>query len=220
MTTTLAGRFSIGSPNSPASAAPRRSAHTRESAVSSTRGAHANIGPAATAYPSLTFVAYHSGYEITEAEEGPYTEADADVGTNRLITSLREAGIGPGGNVYGELGSTWFLATARPREAAHVIGKLLVALGEDNILWGTDSVWYGPTQQLLDSFRAFQIPLDMQEEFGYPALTAQAKEKILSRNAARLYGLDLDELRHNAEDDDLAWLKEAAGYYQANGNPT
>ena len=183
-------------------------------------GSPRDIGPAATAYPSLTFVAYHSGYEITEAEEGPYTEADADVGTNRLITSMREAGIGPGGNVYGELGSTWFLATARPREAAHVIGKLLVALGEDNILWGTDSVWYGPTQQLLDSFRAFQIPLDMQEEFGYPALTAQAKEKILSRNAARLYGLDLDELRHNAQDDDLAWLKEAAGYYQANGNPT
>lgn len=182
-------------------------------------GSPRDIGPAAAAHPDLTFVTYHSGYEITEEEEGPYTEETSDIGTNRFVKSLRDSGIGPGGNVYGELGSTWFLATARPREAAHVIGKLLVALGEDNIVWGTDSVWYGPTQQLLDSLRAFQIPLDMQEEFGYPSLTDEIKDKILSRNAARIYGLDLDELRRNAENDDMAWLKEAAEYYGAKGSP-
>jgi hypothetical protein len=183
-------------------------------------GSPRDIGPAAVAYPDLTFVAYHSGYEISEAEEGPYTEETSDVGTNRFVKTLRENGIGHGGNVYAELGSTWFLATARPREAAHVIGKLLVAVGEDNILWGTDSIWYGPTQQLLDSFRAFQIPVDMQEEFGYPAFTDTAKEKILSRNAARLYGLDLDQLRHNAQNDELVWVREAAEHYQAKGNPS
>src|SRR5262249_43352439 len=149
-------------------------------------GSPRDIGPAAAAYPDLTFIAYHSGYEVTDAEEGPYTDATADVGTNRLVETLRANGMGHGGNVYAELGSTWFLASARPREAAHVLGKLLVALGDDNIVWGTDSVWYGPTQQLVDSFRAFQIPLDMQEEFGYPALTDATKDKILSRNAARL----------------------------------
>src|SRR5262249_42283533 len=140
-------------------------------------------------------------------------------GTNRLITSLKDAGIGHGANAYGELGSTWFLATARPREAAHVIGKLLVALGEDNIVWGTDSIWYGPTQQLVDSFRAFQIPVEMQEEFGYPALTDDIKDKILSRNAARLYGIDLDTLRTNAQNDDMAWLKDAAEFYRSKGSP-
>lgn len=30
---------------------------------------------------------------------------------------------------------------APPLEAAHVLGKLLLAVGEDRILWGTDSVW-------------------------------------------------------------------------------
>jgi predicted TIM-barrel fold metal-dependent hydrolase len=95
-----------------------------------------------------------------------------------------------------------------------------VALGEDNIVWGTDSVWYGPTQQLLDSFRAFQIPVEMQEEFGYPALTPAIKDKILSRNAARLYGLDLDEVRRNAENDELVRVREAAEYYRTHGNPT
>ena len=182
-------------------------------------GSPRDIGPAALAYPDLTFVAYHSGYEITEEEEGPYSEADANIGTNRFIKTLKDSGIGPGGNVYGEPDRRGSWPLPAP-EAAHVIGKLLVGLGEDNILWGSDSVWYGPTQQLIDSFRAFQIPLDMQEEFGYPALTPQAKDKILSRNAARLYGLNVNELRHNAENDDLMWLKEAAEYYQAKGNPT
>ena len=82
----------------------------------------------------------------------------------------------PHSNVYAELGSTWFLMLRRPREAAHVLGKLLLAVGEDRILWGTDSVWYGPPQSLIDAFRAFRIPESMQEEFGYPELTIAVQE--------------------------------------------
>jgi uncharacterized protein len=122
--------------------------------------------------------------------EGPYTEASADRGVNRLISSVRGAGIGPGGNVYAELGSTWWHLLRRPDEAAHVIGKLLVAFGEDNILWGTDSIFYGSPQGQIEAFRAFQIPVEMQERHGYPPLTDRAKAKILGHNAARLYGID------------------------------
>jgi hypothetical protein len=183
-------------------------------------GSPADVGPAAAAHPNLSIVAYHSGYEITEDEEGAYSDETAHVGTNRLVTSLRDAGMAPGSNVYAELGSTWFLATSRPREAAHVLGKMLLAVGEDNVLWGTDGIWYGATQQLIDSFRAFQIPLAMQEEFGYPALTPGIKDKILSRNAARLYGIDLAQARHNLENDDLAWLREAYAYYVRKGSPS
>ena len=50
---------------------------------------------------------------------------------SRLVTSLTDAGIGPGANVWAELGSTWFLMLRRPSEAAHVIGKLLAAVGPD-----------------------------------------------------------------------------------------
>jgi hypothetical protein len=42
----------------------------------------------------------------------------------------------------------------KPREAAHVLGKLLLAVGPDRILWGTDSVWYGPPQSLIDVMAA------------------------------------------------------------------
>jgi predicted TIM-barrel fold metal-dependent hydrolase len=149
-----------------------------------------DVGPAAAAFPDVTFVVYHSGYEPDASEEGAHTD-DPDRGVSRLVTSLAAAGLKPGANVYAELGSTWFLMLRRPREAAHVLGKLLLAVGEDRILWGTDSVWYGAPQHLIDAFRAFRIPEWMRDQFGYPALTDTAKAKILGANAAQLYGLDV-----------------------------
>jgi predicted TIM-barrel fold metal-dependent hydrolase len=136
----------------------------------------------------VSFVVYHSGFEVAQ-REGPYVDDGAAVGVNRLIRSVREAGIGPGENVYAELGSTWWHLLRRPDEAAHVIGKLLVAFGEDNILWGTDSIFYGSPQGQIDAFRAFQIPEEMQTRFGYPPLTRGVKAKILGWNAAGLYGI-------------------------------
>ncbi len=148
-----------------------------------------DVGPAARDHPDARFVVYHSGYE-TSGDEGPYTEATRDVGVNRLITSLLDAGIGPGGNVYAELGSTWRSVMGAPEDAAHVLGKLLVHLGEDNVVWGTDSIWYGSPQDQIQAFRAFQISEELQERHGYPALTPERKAKILGLSSARLYGVD------------------------------
>jgi predicted TIM-barrel fold metal-dependent hydrolase len=149
-----------------------------------------DIGPVAVRYPDLVFVVYHSGYELDpDGREGPYDEASSGRGVNRLIASLEESGVAPGSNVYAEIGSTWYLALRRPEEAAHILGKLLLGVGEDRILWGTDSVWYGSPQSLIDAFWSFQIPERLQVEFGYPPLTEQVKQKILWRNAAALYGV-------------------------------
>ena len=102
---------------------------------------------------------YHSGWE-PNAPEGPYRgdiPAEQQRGVDRLVTSLHGAGIGPNGNVYAELGSTWFNLTRNLDAAAHVLGKLLVQLGPERILWGTDSIWYGSPQGQIDAFRAFTI---------------------------------------------------------------
>jgi len=148
-----------------------------------------DIGPAAAAFPDISFVVYHSGYERDPTgQEGPYEpDTPAPNGVDRLVRSLADAGIRPGANVYAELGTTWFLMLRRPVEAAHVLGKLLVVLGPERVVWGTDSAWYGSPQPLIDAFRAFEIPERMQEDFGYPALTRAAKERILSANAQELY---------------------------------
>jgi hypothetical protein len=154
-----------------------------------------DVGPAAANHPDLSFCIYHSGFEAA-LTEGPYVGDDAGAdaiaatGVDRLIASVRAAGIGPGGNVYAELGSTWWNLITRPDEAAHVLGKLLVAFGPDNILWGTDSIWYGSPQGQIEAFRAFEITSELQERHGYPALTADVKAKVLGLNAARLYGID------------------------------
>ena len=185
-------------------------------------GSPRDVGPASSAFPDIDFVIYHSGYEFPTSEapeEGPYTEETADQGVNRLVKSLRDAGIGVGSNVYAELGTTWFCLIRRPEEAAHVLGKLLLAVGEDNVIWGTDSIWYGPSQVSIDAFRAFQIPLEMREEFGYPELTPALKAKVFGLNAARIYGIDADAARERTRSDDTAWVRAALAEYAASGSP-
>ena len=148
-----------------------------------------DVGPAARDNPDATFTIYHSGYE-SGGEEGPYDQATRDRGVNRLISSLLDAGLAPGSNVCAELGSTWRALMGAPNQAAHVLGKLLVHMGEDNVLWGTDSIWYGSPQDQIQAFRAFEITHEFQERFGYPALTPVIKAKILGLNAARFYGVE------------------------------
>jgi hypothetical protein len=150
--------------------------------------------------------------------EGPYDEAleedeaaatsntvggyPLNRGVNSLIWSLRKSGIGPNGapmragvphtNVYAECGGVWpNLMTGRKEEAEHYWGKLLKYVGEDRIVWGTDCLWFGSAQPVIQAFRSFEISEDFQERFGYPALTQARKEKILGQNAARLQNIRL-----------------------------
>jgi predicted TIM-barrel fold metal-dependent hydrolase len=148
-----------------------------------------DVGPAAAAHPDLSFVVYHSGYE-TGVQEGPYDPARPNAGIDRLLASLDAAGIGPGGNVWCELGSTWRAVMGDPDQAAHVLGKLLVAVGEDRVVWGTDSIWYGTPQDQIQAFRAFQISSELQERHGYPELTPALKAKVLGLTSSTLYGVD------------------------------
>jgi predicted TIM-barrel fold metal-dependent hydrolase len=167
-----------------------------------------DIGPAAAAHPDVTFVVYHSGWE-PGIPEGPFQEADPQ-GVDRLIASLRDNGIGAGGNVYAELGTTWFNLMRSATEAAHVLGKLLAYLGPDNILWGTDSIWYGSPQQQIVAFRSFEISAQLQDEFGYPALSPAVKRKILGANAAGVYGVQPQAVRCTFTREELAEIRQSS----------
>jgi predicted TIM-barrel fold metal-dependent hydrolase len=149
----------------------------------------ADVGPAARKHPDSKFVVYHSGFEA-RGYEGPYTYATADIGVNRLIASMKKAEIGPNENVYAELGSTWWYVMRTPTTAAHVLGKLLKYVGEDNVVWGTDCIFYGSPQDQIQAFRAFYISDEFQDRYGYPKLTKRIKAKVLGLNAARLYEVE------------------------------
>ncbi len=167
-----------------------------------------DIGPAAAANPDIDFVIYHSGYE-SGVVEGPYDPAAPNAGVDRLLASVESAGLKPGSNVHAELGSTWRSVMADPDQAAHVLGKLLVAFGAENVVWGTDSIWYGSPQDQIEAFRAFEITEAFQEQYGYPALTPAIKDAILGLNAARLYGLEPDNVTCEFTGEQLRELREA-----------
>jgi predicted TIM-barrel fold metal-dependent hydrolase len=149
-----------------------------------------DVPRAARDFPDVSFIVYHSGFERTGLPEGPYTAATAEVGVNRLITAMRREGVGPNQNVYAELGSVWWTIMRDPTQSAHVLGKLLKYVGEDNVLWGTDCIFYGSPQDQIQTFRAFQISSELQERHGYPALTRELKAKVLGLNGARVYGVE------------------------------
>lgn len=189
-------------------------------------GSPRDFGVAANRFPDIKFVAYHSGFEpgdgtpTEETREGPYEEATSHVGVNRLVESIHANGVQPGSNIYAELGTTWFCLIKRPIEAAHVLGKLLNAVGDDNVLWGTDGIWYGPTQAAVDAFRAFQIPEWMQETYGYPELTPERKAKILGLNAAKVYGIDPALAQQRKNTGELAWINKVVEEFRLTGTPT
>src|SRR5690606_30676500 len=77
------------------------------------QGYEANASPVdivrtAAAAPDIKFLVYHSGYERMRDESHPYDSSASDqFGVDRMIKALEETNIGPDGNVYAELGSTW-----------------------------------------------------------------------------------------------------------------
>jgi predicted TIM-barrel fold metal-dependent hydrolase len=157
-----------------------------------------DVGRIARRYPDVNFLIYHSGY-VQGQKEGPYDPKKTD-GIDALVTSLQANGVKPGGNVYAELGSTWRLMMRDPDTAAHGLGKLLKHCGESNVLWGTDSIWYGSPQDQIQAFRTFQIAPDLRERHGYPEITPALRAKVFGLNALKVYAIPQDVLRRHVTD--------------------
>ena len=176
-----------------------------------THNGPADLVAAAALYPDMQFVVYHGAYE-RETTEGPYDAGRAAVGINSLVKALDDHRIPPNANVWAELGTTWRETLDRPTEAAHVLGKLLSRVGQDRVLWGTDAIWYGSPQPQIMAFRAFEISAELQERYGYPALTDELKRKVLGLNASSLLGIDPEATRCAFDADGL---KEARASHAA-----
>jgi hypothetical protein len=171
-----------------------------------------DVGRVAKRYPDVNFLIYHSGF-VTGKTEGPYDAQRSD-GIDALVTSLRENNIKPGSNVYAELGSTWRFLMRDPDAAAHALGKLFKHVGEDNVLWGTDSIWYGSPQDQIQAFRTFQISDALAAKHGYGKITPALRAKVFGRNALAVYKIPADVLKkHLADDkvtrDRIAYLERA-----------
>ncbi len=175
-----------------------------------------DIGVVAKRYPDMIFMIYHSGFE-TQRAEGAFDPAKAEAGVDSLVKSLIDNGVKPNANVYAELGSTWRFLMRDLTQGAHVWGKLLKHVGENNVMWGTDCIWYGSPQDQIQAFRAFQISDELVAQHGYPKLTKELKAKIFGFNAAKIYGVDVPAQRKRAASDALSREREA---YAAERDPS
>jgi len=163
---------------------------------------------AAKDFPDLEFLLYHSGFlgvqaiDLEKARQGevPWTSEFCRMKT--LHPELK--------NIYMEIGSTFAqLVITEPQICAHVLGQLTRAFGEDHVLWGTDSIWYGTPQWQIEAFWRFQIPEWMREKYGYPEISQRVKAKVFGLNAARVFGVDVEATRHQLPTDYLSHMKMA-----------
>jgi predicted TIM-barrel fold metal-dependent hydrolase len=164
-----------------------------------------DIPKAATDYPDFNFVIYHAcirpGFWVLNAltdirsgrlRNGP-GEFDVGVGlpggVPDILWSTEFAYISqPFRNVYAEIGTTFASCVITfPTVCAHLFGQWMKIMGEDRILFGSDSVHYGSPQWQIEALWRFQIPEQIRKDWGYPPLSQGAKRKILGLNAARLY---------------------------------
>jgi hypothetical protein len=113
-------------------------------------------------------------------------------------------------NVYPEIGSFFGpLVVYNPIAAMHGMGKNIKYYGADHVVWGTDCLWWGSPQWVIDAFKRFQISDEMCEKFGYKKISKDDKAKILGLNAARIYGIDVKKKRNKLPSDALSRLKTA-----------
>ncbi len=180
-----------------------------------------DIAVAAKDFPDLNFIVYHSGMQHMVSSLPPGKSGIGEDGNLPWVTDLcRDIDADPSlTNVYAELGTVFaFSVVTHPEIAGHLLGQLMKSFGPDRILWGTDCIWWGSPQWLIEAFRRFQIPEALQEQYGYPAITDADREKIFGLNGARVYDIDVDAVREAFPGDQLSAAKTA--YREAGGQPT
>jgi len=160
-------------------------------------------------WPQLNFVTYHSCiqdsfFDFFALQAIRETEA----GTRPLMNGVPNIDwvtpfavlTAPFKNSFAEIGTTFASSVVTfPTVTAHILGQLMKFKGHNQILFGSDSVWYGAPQWQLEALWRFQIPEAIREKWGYPKLTEAAKRKILGLNAARIYELPVGTVRTNAD---------------------
>jgi uncharacterized protein len=167
-------------------------------------------------FPDLNFIIYHSGWHptarLTEAQRG---NAQYIPWISELMDIVKRNNLR---NVYFELGSTWNGTSAgRPEVAMHLFGQLLNLGMENNIIWGTDSIWGGSPQSQIERFRRFQISDEVANKYGYKQVTPELKAKVFGLNAARIYKVDVKAKRAAIKTDKIAAQREE---YQQNPQPS
>ncbi|NUM55156.1 MAG: amidohydrolase [Candidatus Hydrogenedentes bacterium] len=173
-----------------------------------------DVEKAALAHPDISFIVYHSAMKHGPGEpefdkDGTFNPETGDFEWHRELMAIKKRNPGMN-NVYCEIGSAFgTLAIVHPQLAQHLIGQNIKHYGVDHVIWGTDCLWWGSPQWVIDAFKRLEISDELCEKYGYSKLTKEDKAKIFGLNAARIYGIDVNAARTNFPKDTLSRLKTA-----------
>ena len=115
-------------------------------------------------FPDLKIIAYHMGW--------PYHEELMGLAGKHRNLFLSLSGI---------IG--WFAHA--PYRGYHMIGEALQWVPDDKIVMGLDLA-FDDMGKAVDYVRNLQMPDELQEKWGYPAITETTRAKILGLNLAKL----------------------------------
>jgi uncharacterized protein len=181
-----------------------------------------DVEKAAKDFPDLNFLIYHAGFKgvrdaMEAVEDGFKTKTDVPWISDLCAMKKRNPKMT---NVYMDLGTTFGMTViTQPLLCAFMLGLMIDAFGEDHVLWGTDSIWWGSPQWQIEAFRRLQMPDDLQKRFKFKPLTDEVKTKIFGLNSARVYGIDAKAKMNAIPSDYMTKLKEkyrAAGAQPSN----
>jgi predicted TIM-barrel fold metal-dependent hydrolase len=172
----------------------------------------ADVEKAALDHPDLTFIIYHSGIKHgptePEFDKGGFDPETGDFAWHDVLMKLKERNPKMT-NVYPEIGSafgTTFLI--HPEMCMHLMGKNIKYYGVDHVVWGTDCLWWGSPQWVIEAFKRFQISDQLCDKFGYKKLTKEDKAKIFGLNAAGIYKVDVNAKRNALPNDAFTKTKQ------------
>ena len=115
-------------------------------------------------FPELKVIAYHMGW--------PYHEELFGLAGKHRNLHLSMSGI-----------VGWFARA--PYKGYHMIGEALQWVGPDKILMGLD-LSYDHIPRIVDWVRNLEMPEELQQKWGYPAITDDIRAKMLGLNLAKL----------------------------------
>ena len=115
-------------------------------------------------FPELKIIAYHMGW--------PYSEELIGLAGKHMNLYLSLSGI---------IG--WF--ERAPYRGYHMIGEALQWAGPDKIVMGLD-LPFDDMSRVVDYVRKLEMPEELQEKWGYPAITDEMRAKFLGLTLAKL----------------------------------
>lgn len=131
-----------------------------------------DLQQAAVDFPEMTFIIHHLG--------DPYIDE-----------SISLASRNP--NIWLALSAWVNIYPIMPMEAMHRLGKALMYVGPDRLLWGSEAFIWPNVQGYIELFADMEMPEELQDGYGYPAITKDMKRKMFGENFANLLGFDLEE---------------------------